>query len=368
MRVLTVVGARPNFIKLSALHRGLATLPDTNHCVVHTGQHYDFEMNEQFFQELRMPEPRHHLGIGSGSHAEQVGRTMMAIEPILSAERPDWTCVVGDVNAAAATAITAKKLHLRVCHVEAGLRSNDWRMPEEINRVLTDRISDLLLVTEPSGLENLRAEAVSEDRVVYVGNPMIDTLFHGLELSAGRSTLADLGLEQGGYGLVTMHRPSNTDDPELLRGWMRALVAVAAKLPLIFPVHPRTQARLEALGDAPASDNLRLLQPAGYLDMVALLAGAKMVLTDSGGIQEETTALGVPCLTLRENTERPVTVTLGTNTLLGADPSALVPAVDRILAGGDGRQAQRPEGWDGQAGPRIAASLAERIGMAKRAR
>jgi len=364
MKVLSVVGARPNFPKLAALHESFRQYPQISHVIVHTGQHYDFTMSEQFFQDLRIPTPNHHLGIGSGSHAEQVGKTMMALEPVFQQERPDWVIVVGDVNATASSAMVAKKIGLRLAHVEAGLRSFDWNMPEEVNRVVTDRLSDLLLVSDPSGLDNLRAEGQDESRIHYVGNVMIDTLLRSAKLTEGRTTLAEYGVEPGNYVIVTMHRPSNVDDPQKLLGWMNILDNLAEKIPVVLPLHPRTKAKLDDAGFSPKNNGLKLAAQARYLDMVGLLKDAKLVLTDSGGIQEETTALGIPCLTLRDNTERPVTITEGTNTLVGSDPAKLAGFLDKAF--NSPVSEKRPKHWDGHAADRITKILLDNMNLAPR--
>lgn len=366
MHLLTVVGARPNFIKLCALHSAFRERSDIEHCIIHTGQHYDYEMNEFFFQELKLPDPDHHLGVGSGTVPEQLGQTMMALEPILEAERPDWVIVVGDVNATAATAIVAKQTGLPLAHVEAGLRSFDWSMPEEINRMVTDRLADLLFVSEPSGVKNLREEGVEDQRIHWVGNVMIDTLLQCLPMVENRDTGKRFGVRPKAYAVVTIHRPSNTEPPERLRDWMRALEQVAEQMPIIFPIHPRTQKVLDALGYVPKQNRLQLTKPVGYLDMLALMKDARIVLTDSGGIQEETTALAVPCLTLRDNTERPATLQAGTNTLVGSDPSRLPAAWEKALR--KPLKPQRPEKWDGRAGQRIAEQLIACASLARRQR
>ncbi len=366
MHLLTVVGARPNFIKLCALQSAFRERLDIQHCIVHTGQHYDYEMNEFFFQELKLPAPDHHLGVGSGTVCEQLGQTMMALEPILAAERPEWVIVVGDVNATAATAIVAKQTGLPLAHVEAGLRSFDWSMPEEINRMVTDRLADLLFVSEPSGVKNLREEGVEDERIHWVGNVMIDTLLQCLPMVENRDTGKRFAVLPKAYAVVTIHRPSNTHPPERLRDWMRALEQVAEQMPIIFPIHPRTQKVLETLGYVPNQNRLQLAKPVGYLDMLALMKDARIVLTDSGGIQEETTALGVPCLTLRDNTERPVTLHAGTNTLVGSDPSRLAAAWEEALR--KPLKPQRPEKWDGRAGQRIVEQLIACASLARRQR
>jgi UDP-N-acetylglucosamine 2-epimerase (non-hydrolysing) len=339
--------------------------------LIHTGQHYDHSMKDAFFEQLGVPEPDVDLGVGSASHAVQTAEIMKRFEPVLDAERPAAVLVVGDVNSTIACALVAVKKGVPVVHVEAGLRSFDRGMPEEINRVLTDQISDLLFTTEADALDNLRREGIDASRVHFVGNVMIDTLRRNLERaeSAAR-TLASIGngeLFQGdaGYGLVTLHRPSNVDDPLVLRHLLETLRGISGQLPLVFPMHPRTLARVRAAGLEELLDTPRIarLEPLGYLQMLGLMAGARLVLTDSGGIQEETTALGVPCVTLRENTERPITVTQGTNTVVGTDGRRIRQVVRETLEGG-GKVGRVPELWDGRAAQRIrevmTAWLAER--------
>ena len=348
--VVCVAGARPNFMKIKPVvdaleERGVTTT------FVHTGQHYDRAMSGVFLQELGLRDPDHSLGVGAGSHAQQTGRVMAAFEPLLQAVAPDAVVVVGDVNSTLACALTAAKAGVYVAHVEAGLRSRDWTMPEEVNRVVVDRVSDYLLAPSPDAVDNLRAEAYRDDQVHLVGNTMIDTLLANADRARARPVLPSLGLHPGEYGLVTLHRPANVDDPAVLEGLVAALVRVASELPLVFPVHPRTRGRLP--GSLPPS--VRLLEPQGYLDFLALEAGARLVLTDSGGVQEETTVLGVPCLTLRDNTERPVTLSEGTNRLVGRDPQRVVAAALEALA--DPPSRRRPALWDGQAGRRVAAAL-----------
>ncbi|MCA1711647.1 MAG: UDP-N-acetylglucosamine 2-epimerase (non-hydrolyzing) [Actinobacteria bacterium] len=346
-RVVCVAGARPNYMKikpvLDALEAGGA---DT--VLVHTGQHYDRAMNDVFFEELGIRAPEHALNVGSGSHAEQTARTMMAFEPLVAQLQPDVVVVVGDVNGTLACALVAAKAGALVAHVEAGLRSRDWSMPEEVNRVGTDRVSDYLLAPSPDAVDNLRAEGYRPDQVHLVGNVMVDTLLKNLDRALARDVHAQVGVSPGAYGLVTMHRPANVDDPRTLGGLLVALAEVAGDLPLVFPVHPRTRAALAAA----APRGVTFVEPAGYLDFVALQAKARVVLTDSGGVQEETTVLGVPCLTLRDNTERPITVTEGTNRVVGRDPQGVVDAVRQVLA--DPPPARRPALWDGHAGERIA--------------
>ncbi|WP_250290672.1 non-hydrolyzing UDP-N-acetylglucosamine 2-epimerase [Frankia sp. CiP1_Cm_nod1] len=350
MHVLFVAGARPNFMKVApvlaaAVARGAVTT------LVHTGQHYDAAMSGVFFDELGLRAPDHFLAAGSGSHAGQTAGVMTAFEPLLAAVRPDVVVVVGDVNSTLACALVTAKSGIPLAHVEAGLRSRDWSMPEEVNRVVADRVSDLLFATSPDAAGNLRQEGYRPDQVHLVGNVMVDTLLANIERARARPVLSRLGLRAGGYGLVTLHRPSNVDDPDVLSGLLEALGKVAERCPLVFPLHPRTRARVE--GRLPAG--VATLPPAGYLDFLALQAGARVVLTDSGGVQEETTVLGVPCLTLRDNTEREVTVTEGTNQVIGTDPERIVAVAAEVLAYPP--RPRRPALWDGRAGERIAEIL-----------
>lgn len=320
--------------------------------LVHTGQHYDDAMSDVFFAELGLRAPDRSLGVGSGTHATQTAGVLAAFEPVVAEVDPDVVVVVGDVNSTLACALVGAKAGCLVAHVEAGPRSRDWDMPEEVNRVVVDRVSDYLFAPSADAVANLAAEGYRPDQVHLVGNVMIDTLFANLERARARPVLARLGLEAGRYGLVTMHRPSNVDDPAVLAGLLGALAQVSRTLPLVFPVHPRTAARLA--GGAVAL-GLRLVPPSGYLDFIALEASARLVLTDSGGVQEETTALGVACLTLRESTERPVTVTEGTNRVVGTCPAAVIGACEEVLAAQV--TPRRPALWDGRAGERIAAVL-----------
>ena len=351
MQAICVAGARPNFMKIKPVVDALESR-GVEVDLVHTGQHYDERMSDVFFDDLGIRPPDHSLGVGSGSHAEQTGRVMVAFEALLETVTPDVVVVVGDVNSTLACAIVGAKAGPYVAHVESGLRSRDWGMPEEVNRVATDRISDFLLAPSPDAVDNLRAEGYSDERVHLVGNVMVDTLLANLERARDRPILERIGVEPGRYGLVTLHRPANVDDPEVLQRLMAALERVAERCPLIFPIHPRTRDRL---GAGYEGGGVHLVEPAGYLDFIALEASARIVLTDSGGIQEETTVLGVPCLTLRDNTERPITIDQGTNTLVGRDPDRIVEvALDRIEHGVPTR---RPELWDGRAGERIAEVL-----------
>ncbi len=360
-QIVCVVGARPNFMKIAPIMRALrADDSGLRATLVHTGQHYDQAMKATFFDQLGIPEPDVDLGVGSGSHAAQTAAIMMAFEPLLDEDRPAAVLVVGDVNSTIACALVAVKKAIPVVHVEAGLRSGDRTMPEEINRVLTDQISDLLFTTEVSAAGNLVREGISESSVFFVGNVMIDTLKYNLPRAKPASeTLAEAGASfQGDYGLLTLHRPSNVDDPAVLSRLLNYLRGVAEQLPLVFPVHPRTKAQIEKAGFESLLDhpNILCLGPQAYLQMLGLMKDAKVVLTDSGGIQEETTALGVPCLTLRENTERPITVDQGTNTVVGIDPAVIDLALKDVLGSG-GKSGRVPAMWDGHAAERIVTHL-----------
>ena len=359
--ILCVVGARPNFMKIgpviAALVRHGLSAP-----LVHTGQHYDETMNDRFFIDLGLPRPDVNLDVGSASHAVQTAEIMRRFEPVLDQYAPTAVLVVGDVNSTIACALVAVKKGIKVIHVEAGLRSGDRTMPEEINRLLTDQISDWLFTTEREAGDNLAREGIASDRVVFVGNVMIDTLLAQRSRAVpAATTLAGRG-GSAPHALVTLHRPSNVDCPQTLARLVGALSEMAGLLPVVFPVHPRTRARLEATGLTSRLEQagVILLPPQGYLQMLGLMAEAKMVVTDSGGIQEETTALGVPCLTARDNTERPITLTQGTNTLVGQDPAVILAACRDVLTTG-GKAGRQPELWDGQAGERIAATLAARL-------
>ena len=349
MRIVYVVGTRPNFVKMAPVIAALRErLPDGRHAIVHTGQHYDRLMSEVFLDELGVAEPDHMLGVGSGTHGEQTARVIERLEPVLANERPDLVLVPGDVNSTLAAALAATKLGIRLGHVESGLRSFDRTMPEEVNRVVADQLSELLFIHSEDAVENLRREGIADERVHFVGNTMIDTLV-SLE---GRFRDADaagrLGLDAGGYLLVTLHRPALVDGP-LLEVAMDRLGEVARELPVVFPVHPRTRKMLGP-ADRPG---VEIMEPVGYLDFLSLEASARAVLTDSGGIQEETTYLGIPCFTLRANTERPVTVRAGTNTVLGLDPERIA-AIPALLREGAGANGDPPPLWDGHAAERVA--------------
>lgn len=362
MKVLNVVGARPNFMKIAPLVEALRErgIPQV---LVHTGQHYDEQMSNLFFRELGIPEPDINLEVGSGTHAQQTAEIMRRFEPVLETQRPDIVVVVGDVNSTIACSLVAAKLGVTVAHVEAGLRSFDRSMPEEINRVLTDAISDLLFASEPSGVANLLREGVPQERIFLVGNVMIDTLLRHRDRALALPTLQQLDLQSDGrvnpYVVVTLHRPSNVDDPAALRGILESLNRLSTRATVVFPVHPRTRERIRAGGLDGLLQPLRVTDPLGYLEFLGLVSRAALVVTDSGGIQEETTVLGVPCLTVRENTERPVTVECGTNELVGRDATRLLNAAETILNGAR-RHGRIPDLWDGHAAERIVEVLARR--------
>lgn len=363
VKVIVVAGARPNFMKVAPVIEALDEYPDVfAHTLVHTGQHYDEAMSRSFFGVLGLPEPDIDLGVGSGSHAEQTGRVMIEFEKVLLREPPDLVIVVGDVNSTLACAVTARKLGVPVAHVEAGLRSRDMEMPEEINRLCTDVLCDYLFTTDEMASDNLVNEGIEESKIHFVGNVMIDTLTKHRTVAAGDGTLGRLGLSEGGYGLVTLHRPSNVDDPATLKDLVGVLIDLSRKMPVVFPAHPRTRSRIEHAGllDSLASaEGMMLLEPLGYIPFLNLVMHARLVLTDSGGLQEETTVLGVPCLTLRHNTERPITCSQGTNRLVGNDPQEIKDGIAKVLAEGPAGAAA-PDKWDGRAATRIAAILADR--------
>jgi UDP-N-acetylglucosamine 2-epimerase (non-hydrolysing) len=350
LRILSVVGARPNFMKLAPLAHEL-TRRGTPHVIVHTGQHYDADMSESFLESLSIPKPDFNLAVGSASHAQQTAAVMQRFEPVLLETKPDIVLVYGDVNSTVAAALVAAKLGIRVGHVEAGLRSRDWTMPEEINRVVTDRLSDLLFTPSRDAWENLRAEGVPPERVHFVGNIMIDSLVALLPKARKQN-----GHAQEPYALVTLHRPANVDDPETLRGLLEALAELGRERKIVFPVHPRTRARMDDLGWRPANGGVQLLEPVPYEEMLSLVLGSDLVITDSGGLQEETSFLGVPCLTVRPNTERPITCIEGTNRLVAAERQALLTAAREM---GQRRAPPTIERWDGFAARRIAAVLCD---------
>jgi UDP-N-acetylglucosamine 2-epimerase (non-hydrolysing) len=359
IKLICVAGARPNFMKIAPLLRELEGDPDFQTVFVHTGQHYDAAMSESFFRDLELRAPDCNLGVRSGSHAQQTAEIIRRFEPIVIEHKPDGVVVVGDVNSTAGCALVTKKLGPALVHVEAGLRSFDREMPEEINRIVTDSISDLLLVTEESGRRNLMREGIPEQRIVLTGNLMIDSLQTHLDRARQSGVLQRLAVPPGEYGLVTLHRPSNVDDPEHLQDLVNALGIISREVPLYFPVHPRTRARLSEIS-LPAGSRLNLLDPLSYLDFLGMMASAKVVLTDSGGVQEETTVLGTLCLTLRDNTERPVTVEQGTNTLAGTTSASVLAAWENVK--GKPPSQSMPPFWDGTAARRCRLALREFFG------
>jgi UDP-N-acetylglucosamine 2-epimerase (non-hydrolysing) len=363
LKILNIVGARPNLPKIAPLLREMQRHPEIQPILVHTGQHYDEKLSDIFFRQMGIPEPHVNLEVGSGSHAAQTAEILKRIEPVLIDRQPDLVLVVGDVNSTIAVSLAAVKLGIPVAHVEAGLRSFDRTMPEEINRVLTDAIADYLFVTEEDAIDHLLKEGRPREAIHFVGNVMIDSLRHFLPIAQQSAIGDDLQLKKNGawsrFAVLTLHRPSNVDSTEKLAELLGAIDSIAADLPVIFPVHPRTQQRLAQAGIR-LRPELRLIPPVGYLDFLCLLSKAALVLTDSGGIQEETTALGVPCLTLRENTERPITISQGTNLLVGTDPAKIVAAAKSALSG-TGKPSRIPPLWDGQAAPRIVNILLEHL-------
>ncbi|HEX6732495.1 MAG TPA: UDP-N-acetylglucosamine 2-epimerase (non-hydrolyzing) [Pyrinomonadaceae bacterium] len=363
LKVINVVGARPNFMKVAPIVAAMKRQPDKfRPLVVHTGQHYDATMSDAFFADLELPEPDIHLGVGSGTHAAQTAAVMQRFEPVVVEESPDWVLVVGDVNSTLACALVCVKLGIKVAHVEAGLRSRDRTMPEEINRLLTDQIADLLFTTSQDADQNLLAEGIPAERIKFVGNVMIDSLVKNLERAEHSTIKTQLGLAAGSYAVLTLHRPSNVDTQPTFERILDALEAISRSLPIVFPVHPRTRKTIGELGlskRVEAITNLRLIDPLGYLDFLNLYSTARLVLTDSGGIQEETTSLGIPCLTLRENTERPVTVNLGTNIIVGTDTQKIIAAANAALNGSDSKSSRQVPLWDGHAAERIIDVLLE---------
>jgi len=364
VKIFLIAGARPNFMKIAPIARAFDKYPDFDYRVVHTGQHYDHNMSDVFFDELGIRKPDYNLGAGGGSHAVQTAKIMMGFEEICLVERPDLVVVVGDVNSTLACSIVAKKMNIKVAHVEAGLRSFDLGMPEEINRMVTDSISDLFFVTEEQGVKNLLGEGKKESSIHFVGHVMIDNLFY--QLSKLETMDMDLFPSNGfkkenpAYGVVTMHRPSNVDDKANLESILATFSTISETLPLIFPIHPRTRINMESYGITP-SKNIRLIEPLSYMEFLNLWKDAKLVLTDSGGLQEETTAIGIPCLTIRDNTERPITITRGTNELMGTSRELILESFGRIM-NNNWKKGQRPELWDGRASGRIAHIIGEVMG------
>ncbi|MCX5801664.1 MAG: UDP-N-acetylglucosamine 2-epimerase (non-hydrolyzing) [Candidatus Eisenbacteria bacterium] len=359
MKVIFVGGARPNFMKIAPILEEVKKSPLIEPILVHTGQHYDRELSDVFFEELGIPAPDRCLGVGSGSHAKQTARVMIEFEEVLLSERPRLVAVVGDVNSTLACSITSAKLHVPVAHVEAGLRSFDRSMPEEINRIVTDSLSTILFTTCEDANINLKREGVKPDRIHFVGNVMIDCLERHKEIAWKSRVLEKLSLKEKDYAVLTLHRPSNVDDAETLSGILSAVEKIQRRLPVVFPVHPRTRKNLtsgSARKTIESSKSLILLEPLGYIDFLRLLLSSRLILTDSGGIQEESTVLGVPCLTLRENTERPVTVTSGTNTIVGTDPDRIIHEAFETIDG-RGKEGRVPPLWDGNASSRIASVI-----------
>lgn len=361
LKVLIIVGARPNFMKAAPIYAEMMRRADEFAAkIIHTGQHYDASMSGAFFEDLDLPKPDHHLGVGSASHTVQTAKIMLAFEPIVIEERPDWVIVVGDVNSTLACALVCAKLGVKIAHVEAGLRSGDRTMPEEINRIVTDSIADLLLTPSQDADENLKREGIPSKKIRFVGNVMIDSLLQNLKRSEDSTIREDLGLQDRDFAVLTLHRPSNVDTRETLEPLIKALIDIAGQMPIIFPVHPRTRAKITEFGLESRIDGsgLRLIEPLGYLDFLRLYSGARFVMTDSGGLQEETTALGIPCLTIRENTERPITVEMGTNQVVGIDPERLKQeSMDLISGSGANPDARIPPLWDGKTAERICDAL-----------
>ena len=368
MKVILVGGARPNFVKIAPILQAMQELNETKGRTffepffVHTGQHYDYEMSKIFFEDLRLPEPDVYLGIGSGTHAAQTGRIMIELEEVLFKEKPELVIVVGDVNSTLAAALSAVKLHIPIAHVEAGLRSFDKTMPEEVNRVLTDQISDYLFTPSPDAGDNLKREGIRQNRIYFVGNVMVDSLLDNLGKAEKRFILSKLGLEEKGYTVLTLHRPSNVDERKKLFGILKSLCKVSSRIPIIFPVHPRTRKNIQNFkleSFFHENDNIRLAEPLGYLDFICLMMNSRFVMTDSGGVQEETTALNIPCLTLRNTTEWGVTVAQGRNTVVGDSEQRLVDEAFRILDG-QSKESTSLELWDGKTAERIVEIISRR--------
>jgi UDP-N-acetylglucosamine 2-epimerase (non-hydrolysing) len=360
LKTLLIAGARPNFMKVAPIYAEMKRRPETfAPKIVHTGQHYDASMSDAFFDDLGLPKPDIHLGVGSASHAVQTAKIMTSFEPVVLNERPDWVMVVGDVNSTIACALVCAKLGVKVAHVEAGLRSRDRTMPEEINRILTDSISDLLFTTSQDADENLRQEGVANEKIRFVGNVMIDSLLEHMKIAEQSNVRTELGVADSDYAVLTLHRPSNVDDKGTFSGIVDALMTISERLPIFFPVHPRTRAKIEEFGLSRriGGSDIRLMEPLGYLDFMRLYSGARLVLTDSGGLQEETTVLGIPCVTLRNNTERPITIDLGTNILVGTDPAKITEAALKILDTKASADRKIPPLWDGKAAGRICDEL-----------
>jgi UDP-N-acetylglucosamine 2-epimerase (non-hydrolysing) len=356
MKLLSIVGARPNFVKIAPFLKALSEFQDIKHILVHTGQHYDYNMSKVFFRELNIPAPKIHLGIGSGTHACQTGKIMIELEKVVLAEKPDIIIVVGDVNSTIAAALVASKLCIPLAHIEAGLRSFDRTMPEEINRVVTDSLSELLFVPSDNAISNLVAEGVKRDKIYKVGNIMIDAIAQYLPLAKESNITRKFNLRSKHYGLITLHRAGNVDNKNILKGWVDSFVKISKEINLVFPVHPRTQKQLKAFGLYKAlsnAKNIKLIEPIGYIESISLIMNAKFVMTDSGGVQEETTFLGIPCLTLRDETEWTETLKQGTNKLTKTPAELLKRALAIIHAKKENRNSKKPYGWDGKTSIRI---------------
>ena len=355
LRILNVVGARPNFMKIAPIHRRMVSHPGLDPVLIHTGQHYDEKMSTLFFHDLNLPRPDRYLNVGSGTHAVQTGTVMIEMEKAVAEIKPDWIVVVGDVNSTLAASLVAAKAHIPIAHVEAGLRSGDKNMPEEINRLLTDALAEVLFVSEKSGLDHLKAEGIGEEKIHFVGNVMIDSLVEHLEVAKKNPILKELNLENRHFLLMTLHRPSNVDDKSTLGGILEAIQCLQESYDIVFPMHPRTRSRIETFGfnsRLKKMPRLFIVEPLGYLPFLNCLQHARLVLTDSGGIQEETTYLGIPCITLRENTERPITCELGTNRLVGVNTKDILHTARRLLDR-SAPEFRIPELWDGKASERI---------------
>jgi UDP-N-acetylglucosamine 2-epimerase (non-hydrolysing) len=369
VKIISVVGARPNLMKAAPVIEVLRRRAGVTAMLIHTGQHYDREMSQLFFEQLGLPKPDLDLHVGSASHGEQTGQIMIRFEPVLKQEKPDLVMVFGDVNSTVAASLCAAKMNIPVAHVEAGLRSFDRTMPEELNRIVTDHLCEYLFTTEPSARKNLLKEGIPEEKIFFVGNVMVDTLLKHRERAQKLNFAQKLGLPSRGYALLTLQRPSNVDNPETLTNILAAMWEIGKRLPIVFPCHPRTRAQLPALAerlpwlkrdDKAAERRVIITEPLGYLEFLSLMNSARFVLTDSGGIQEETTVLNIPCLTLRDNTERPITIEQGTNILVGNHRDRLLAAADKVLSDGD-HEGRVPELWDGKAAERIARTLAESL-------
>jgi len=361
LKIVNVVGARPNFMKIAPLLKEMKKHKEIIPILVHTGQHYDYNLSDQLFADLKIPKPDYFLGIGSGSHAEQTAKIMIEFEKVLLAEKPDWVLVVGDVNSTIACGLTAKKMGVKLAHVEAGLRSNNWQMPEEINRVLTDRISDLLFASSDDAVENLLKEGARKDRVFFAGNIMIDSLLQNLDEIRERKAFERFGAKKGSFAVLTMHRAENVDDRKRLEGMLDAIGKIQEKIQIIYPMHPRARKMIESFGLSGMVEgmkNLKITEPLGYIDFLSIVMDCKFVLTDSGGVQEEASVLGIPCLTMRTETERPITVLHGTNRIVGVKKEKIIKEAFKLIKSGKHRKA-RIKFWDGRTSERIVEKILE---------